>query len=302
MGQFSVGVTIERPAHEVFDFLSSPASLSRWNSSFESAEWIGSGPPGVGSSYRVVGRILGARKEGAFEIVQWDPPHRYGYRSLTGMFPIDSIESVVTLQERDGRTRVTLDGRFELAGLLRLADGPLGPLAERQDGANLVAAKRLLEGDAALGQGPAFEMSVIIDSPVEDVFDLLADLGNDPRWRREWVEALKTSDGPLGVGTRHRLVGRFLRWHPTAEYELTEYQPDRVAAWRTVTGPLPLTFWRSVEDADGGTRATFGYVAQLHGAAALVGPVIGALGRRALAGDLPTLKALMEAGTSAASG
>lgn len=69
------------------------------------------------------------------------------------------------------------------------------------------------------------------------------------------------------MGATYRLVAPFLRWRIEAEYEVTQHEPNWMAAWKTVKGPLPLTFWRKVEPADGGTRVTIGYNAELRGMA-----------------------------------
>jgi len=42
MQKFIVSVLINRSQHDVFDFLSDPANLPKWDSDFESAEWISS--------------------------------------------------------------------------------------------------------------------------------------------------------------------------------------------------------------------------------------------------------------------
>lgn len=140
-----------------------------------------------------------------------------------------------------------------------------------------------------------FDLSIVIERPIEEVFAVLADLENDPKWRREWVDATKTSQGPLGVGATFLLVGQLLRWRIEAEYEVTQYEPNRITAWKTLRGPLPLTFWRRVEQAVGGTRVTIGYATELRGAAKMLETLAKPMGKRALAGDFPKLKQLMEA-------
>jgi carbon monoxide dehydrogenase subunit G len=145
MGEFTISIFINRSPEDVFDFLSNPANLSKWNSSFESAEWASSGAPGAGSTYRAVGKLLGSRKEGFFEIVEWEHPHRYSYRGRQRMFPIARMETVITLDPKDGGAQVTFDAHFELVGMLQFTEGLLGMLGKKQDGDNLVAAKRLLE-------------------------------------------------------------------------------------------------------------------------------------------------------------
>jgi len=39
-----------------------------------------------------------------------------------------------------------------------------------------------------------FELSIVINRPIEEVFTVLANLENDLKWRSEWVEAKNTSD------------------------------------------------------------------------------------------------------------
>ena len=43
--------------------------------------------------------------------------------------------------------------------------------------------------------------SIHIDRPVETVFAYITDVTNDPAWHTDVLEAQKTSDGPIGVGT-----------------------------------------------------------------------------------------------------
>jgi len=140
-----------------------------------------------------------------------------------------------------------------------------------------------------------FELSIVINRPTEEVFGVLANLENDVKWRREWVEAKNTSEGPLGVGTTFRLVSEFLGRRSETEYEVTEYEPNRIAAWKAVSGPLPLTFRRTFERVEGGTRVTIRYEAEIRGFLKLAGPLVARMGKRQLEGDFPKLKELMEA-------
>ena len=142
MGKFTLNVFINRSQQDVFDFLSNPANLSIWNSNFSSAEWTSSDTPGVGSTYKV----LAGKNEGLFEITQWAPPHRYCYKSISKLpFPIESIESAVTLAPEENGTQLTFESQFGIAGILRFADGMFGKLARKGDGSNFETAKRFLE-------------------------------------------------------------------------------------------------------------------------------------------------------------
>jgi uncharacterized membrane protein len=141
------------------------------------------------------------------------------------------------------------------------------------------------------------ETSVVINRPLEACFAYLTDLANDLEWRREWIDAEKTTDGPHGVGARYRLTGALLGRRIATEYETIAYEPTRLAAWKAVSGPLPLTFSRAFEAVEGGTRVTMRYEGD-SGLLKLAGPLVAGIGRRQLEGDFPKLKQLMESATS----
>jgi uncharacterized membrane protein len=137
------------------------------------------------------------------------------------------------------------------------------------------------------------ETSIVINRPIEDCFAFLADLANDVEWRREWIDAEKTTDGPHGVGARYRLTGALLGRRIATGYEAIAYEPNRLAAWKAVSGPLPLTFSRAFEGVEGGTRVTMRYEGD-RGLLRLAGPLVAGIGRRQLEGDFPKLKQVME--------
>jgi hypothetical protein len=142
------------------------------------------------------------------------------------------------------------------------------------------------------------ESSVVIDRPPEACFAFLADLANDVEWRREWIETKKTTDGPHGVGARYRLTGAFLGRPVATVYEAIAYEPNRLAAWKAVAGPLPLTFSRAFDGVAGGTRVTMRYEGEFRGLLRLAGPIVVSIGRRMLEGDYPKLKQVLESADS----
>jgi hypothetical protein len=90
------------------------------------------------------------------------------------------------------------------------------------------------------------------------------------------------------------LVGKFLGRRIGTVYEVIEYEPNRSAAWKTVSGPLPLTFRRTFERVEGGTRFTIRYEAELRGFFKLVMPLLAGSVKRQHEGDLHKVKELME--------
>jgi uncharacterized membrane protein len=139
-----------------------------------------------------------------------------------------------------------------------------------------------------------FELSTVINRPIEEAFGFLSNLENDIKWRSEWVETKKTSGGALGVGATFRLTGEFLGRRIPTTYEMIEYEPNRSAVWKTVSGPLPLTFKRKFEQVEGGTRFAIRYELDARGFFKLVMSLLGSSVKRQHEGDLRKVKELME--------
>jgi carbon monoxide dehydrogenase subunit G len=143
--KFALSVFINRPQQDVFDFLSDPANLSKWDSDFSSAEWTSSDVPGIGSTYRASGRRLGSKKDGWFEIVQWDKPNRYSYKVKERMFLFERAETAITLQPKDNGTEANYETQFEVVGRLKFAGGLIARMGKKRIESNFENAKRLLE-------------------------------------------------------------------------------------------------------------------------------------------------------------
>ena len=140
-----------------------------------------------------------------------------------------------------------------------------------------------------------FELSIVIKRPIEEAFAFLANLENDVKWHSAFVEVRKTSAGSLGVGARFLVFEGVLgRRTPGTEYEVTEYEPNRIAAWKTVSGPLPLTFRRTFERVESGTRFAVRYEGEARGFVKLAWPLITRMVERQQGGDMRKLKELME--------
>lgn len=139
-----------------------------------------------------------------------------------------------------------------------------------------------------------YELNTVINRPIEEVFAVLANLENDLKWRSEWVDARKTSEGPIGIGTRFSLFAKAFGRRIETVYETIQCEPNRIAAWKAMSGPLPLTFQRTFERVEGGTRITIKYEAELRGFFKLVMSLLAGSVTRQHEGDLRKLKELME--------
>jgi uncharacterized membrane protein len=139
------------------------------------------------------------------------------------------------------------------------------------------------------------EMSIVINRPVEEVFALLSNPENSPKWSSGSVEVKKTSAGPIGVGTTYRSVRTFLGRRIEGENEFTEYEPNRRYATKSKSGPVPMEGRVTFERVDGGTRVTGTMVGDPGGFFKLAEPLLVSMVKRQFEADLANLKDLMEA-------
>jgi Polyketide cyclase / dehydrase and lipid transport len=91
-----------------------------------------------------------------------------------------------------------------------------------------------------------------IRRPPQDVAAFAMDPGND----RQWIGALRSvrtlTGGPVGPGTRVERVAGFLGRRIRYVNEISEYEPGRRLAMRSVEAPFPMTVAYDFEPADGG--------------------------------------------------
>ena len=100
----------------------------------------------------------------------------------------------------------------------------------------------------------AFENTVTITRPVEEVFTYLADAENLPQWNYAIEQTRKISPGPVGVGTVYRQT-RTLPGRSQEDFEIVVFQPPgQLGArrhFRAVQSPgqLPARASRQRDDA-----------------------------------------------------
>lgn len=138
------------------------------------------------------------------------------------------------------------------------------------------------------------EFSVVINRPVEDVFAVISNPNNNPKWQSGTLEGKQTSPGPIGVGTTVRFVRMFLGRRIENEQEITEFEPNRRFAAKG-TKPFPGQMSVTVERIEGGTRVRATMEAEPSGFFKLAEPLVIRVFKRQIQSDFENLKDLMEA-------
>lgn len=134
---------------------------------------------------------------------------------------------------------------------------------------------------------------IIINRPVEEVFDFVADECNEPRYNARMRHAEKVSPGPIGVGTRFRAefasMGR-----PVGTTDITGYErPHRLASTTHLSG-IEIRGTLLFEPVLAGTRMRWSWRLQPHGVLKLLGPLVVHLGRRQEQATWAGLKRFLE--------
>jgi len=138
------------------------------------------------------------------------------------------------------------------------------------------------------------ETNIVIHRPVEEVFAVLSNAANNPKWSSAFLEVNKTSEGPIGVGTTWRGVGKFLGKQIEVELEETEYEPNRKSAQKS-TVPFPVNQQMTFENIDGSTRVNLIFEADPGRFFKLAEPLFASMAKRNIEGELANLKDLMDA-------
>jgi uncharacterized protein YndB with AHSA1/START domain len=147
MQKFTASVLINRSQQDVFDFLSNAANYQQWMPLLQSGAWASDGEPGVGSTFKGIMKMAGKEMVLETKITRWDPPNYLSMKFLKAQFPVGSMEYVYRLESENGGTRVTLDGEYEMVGMVRFAAGLMGKMAAKSNGNELNNLKQLLETD-----------------------------------------------------------------------------------------------------------------------------------------------------------
>src|SRR5688500_16651015 len=111
MGAVRVGtsIEIERPAGDVFAFVSDPTNNPRWQRGQRSCRATSDPPLRVGSTYSQHARFLGRDLVNAFEVVELDPGRRIRWTSTAGTFPLTITRTVEPLVAGRARFTETVD-------------------------------------------------------------------------------------------------------------------------------------------------------------------------------------------------
>jgi uncharacterized protein YndB with AHSA1/START domain len=144
------------------------------------------------------------------------------------------------------------------------------------------------------------ENTITIERPIEEVFEYVSTPENDPTWVSASIKNQRTSPGPMRVGMTTeedvKIFGRTSR----DTWEVTEYEPPTVIAYRATSGLLSGGVVRlRCEPVEGGSRLTHAVDYEPRGIYyKTIAPLMPWASKRLIASMDRTLKDLLEGKTT----
>jgi uncharacterized protein YndB with AHSA1/START domain len=143
-----------------------------------------------------------------------------------------------------------------------------------------------------------FEYTIVINQPVEKVFNYVSNPLNLPEWQGPPVEIRglqQTTPGQLREGDRFTTILQLLGRRYETPTEVSAYEPNRRLSYRGTGGPVPTQITFNFGEVPGGTRFTHSQEVEPRGFFGLAESLFEIAARRQLRSELQTLKDLLEA-------
>jgi len=133
---------IYRPIKQIFDFISTPENDFQWQYGILKSSQISVGILGVGTLFDSIGHFMGRRIQGTFEVTEYEPNKKYGFKSLNG--PLHS-QTLYTFELASSATKVNVSTQATATNLFQAEEGVLEKKMKKQLKEDLTLLKEILE-------------------------------------------------------------------------------------------------------------------------------------------------------------
>jgi Polyketide cyclase / dehydrase and lipid transport len=147
------------------------------------------------------------------------------------------------------------------------------------------------------------EGEIVINRPVEEVFDFVADERNEPQYNARMLRARKVSPGSIGAGTRFEAEMKGMRRPVAMTVEFTAFERPRRLDSSAHLSTMEIHGALDFDPVEEGTRMRWAWNLEPRGPYKLMAPLIRSIGRRQEQAIWTSLKRLLErSGASPRSG
>jgi hypothetical protein len=144
MISFDLNTNIYRPLQEVFRFVATPENDFQWQYGTLASTQVSEGEICLGSVFRSVGHFMGHRIESIYEVTEFEPNKRYGFKSRSVSM---DLHTLYTFEVMGGSTKINLSTRIGPGDLLKPESIMIEKKVKKQCRENLALLKGILEAD-----------------------------------------------------------------------------------------------------------------------------------------------------------
>ena len=142
-----MSTVIYRPVKQVFDFVSAPENDVKWQYGTLMAARLPDGVDKLGSFFRTVGHLLGRRNQGIFEVTEYEPNRKYGFKSLSGAL---HSQTSYTFEMSKGSTKINITTQAQASNSFEMNERLMERKMKKQLKENLALLKDVLEAQQIL--------------------------------------------------------------------------------------------------------------------------------------------------------
>lgn len=138
------------------------------------------------------------------------------------------------------------------------------------------------------------EQRIFVHAPVENVFEYMSRFENDPQWRDEVVDSVRTAPVGHGIGERYEQLMSVEGHEIQAAFEVTEYEANRRLGFRGTSGDVSAIGSYDFSSTGVGTSIDIQAEIRVSGALEATEPYIMDVVARAGKGDFARLQELLD--------
>jgi len=139
-----------------------------------------------------------------------------------------------------------------------------------------------------------FETSVLIERPVEEVFDYVSDPITFPSWNSAVRSVERTSAGADGIGATYRMERDLPGGRAENALEVVDAQRPTLFVIRTTSGPTPFLYRYVLAPEGSATQLALAAEVELGGLAGALGPLASRGVKRGVDSNFADLKRVLE--------
>lgn len=144
--------------------------------------------------------------------------------------------------------------------------------------------------------------STSIYKPAKQIFDFVSTPENDFQWQYGTLASSRLSEEAGLIGSFFRSIGHFMGRRNLSTFEVTEYEPNRIYGFKSLSGPLHSQTTYTFEMSQGGTKVNISTQARAVNSAEVSEAALEKKLRKQLKENLALLKQILEAKGIALSG